>query len=146
MTFLLDKKSSQYVDQTAVTKYDIPLAVLMENAGRGVADVIVEQYEKYGDKKQDITFVLGVGNNGADGLVAARHLAEQNYNFKIYCCNDLSHASELFLKQKNILEKLHINICHIGDVIPQTFAVQLAQSAIVVDGKVIRNELIALGL
>ena len=47
----------------------IPGNILMENAGRAVADAIVARFS------QRRTLVLcGPGNNGGDGLVAARHL------------------------------------------------------------------------
>jgi hydroxyethylthiazole kinase-like uncharacterized protein yjeF len=47
--------------------------VLMENAGRGVADAIVE---RYGTGRRVAVF-CGLGNNGGDGFVAARHLADR---------------------------------------------------------------------
>ena len=49
----------------------------MENAGRGIADALVDVE---GDRFEEdpftgmVLFVCGVGNNGADGLVVARHL------------------------------------------------------------------------
>ncbi len=47
--------------------------VLMENAGRGVADAIVA---RYGTGRR-VAIVCGLGNNGGDGFVAARHLADR---------------------------------------------------------------------
>lgn len=46
--------------------------ILMENAGRGVADAIKSSLEVKGKK---IVIFCGLGNNGGDGFVAARHLA-----------------------------------------------------------------------
>ncbi|MGD0057599.1 MAG: NAD(P)H-hydrate dehydratase [Methanomassiliicoccales archaeon] len=51
-----------------------PTEVLMENAGRSVAEFIEENYGK-GNK---IGIVCGTGNNGGDGFVAARYLKEKN--------------------------------------------------------------------
>ena len=47
----------------------VPVLELMERAGTGIADVLIE---KYPDKR--FLFVCGNGNNGGDGFVAARHL------------------------------------------------------------------------
>ena len=43
----------------------------MENAGKAVADEVIRTY---GSRKWII--LVGKGNNGGDGLVAARHLVE----------------------------------------------------------------------
>lgn len=55
--------------------------LLMENAGRGVADYIKQ---KLGDLNQKrITVVAGLGNNGGDGFVCARHLAGYDANVTV---------------------------------------------------------------
>jgi NAD(P)H-hydrate epimerase len=47
--------------------------LLMENAGRGLSDIIVELRPAIEDAR--VVVVAGTGNNGGDGFVAARHLA-----------------------------------------------------------------------
>ena len=46
----------------------------MENAGKGVAEVIKD---KYSGEKRHVVIFAGHGNNGGDGLVAGRYLAEE---------------------------------------------------------------------
>jgi len=46
--------------------------LLMENAGKAVADYIAAKFEIVGKK---VVVVAGTGNNGGDGFVAARHMA-----------------------------------------------------------------------
>jgi len=48
--------------------------MLMENAGRGVADEISR---RYGSGKK-VAIFCGLGRNGGDGFVAARHLMDKN--------------------------------------------------------------------
>ena len=50
----------------------VPPITLMENAGTVLADVI----RKENPSGKRVLFICGTGNNGGDGLVAARHLAE----------------------------------------------------------------------
>lgn len=56
------------MDAATERDYGLPLAVLMENAGRAVADAAV----RMGGRR--ITLAVGHGNNGGDALVAARLL------------------------------------------------------------------------
>lgn len=59
-----------------------PVDVLMENAGRAVADAT---RDFLGDiKKQQVLLLIGGGNNGGDGLVAARYLKEWGAKVSVY--------------------------------------------------------------
>ena len=51
---------------------------LMENAGRAVADAAAAVPEG-----RRVVIVAGPGNNGGDGFVAARHLAERGYSVRV---------------------------------------------------------------
>ena len=53
-------------------KIGISKLLLMENAGAGLAKIIINRYNKKKIKK--ILIICGSGNNGGDGLVCARHL------------------------------------------------------------------------
>jgi NAD(P)H-hydrate epimerase len=48
---------------------------MMENAGHGIADFVVSRY-KHKLQSKTIVVVCGTGNNGGDGFVASRHLAD----------------------------------------------------------------------
>ena len=53
----------------------VQVETLMENAGYAVANVISREY----GKGKRIAVICGMGNNGGDGLVAAKYLRENNY-------------------------------------------------------------------
>ncbi len=66
-------------------KTGTPVSVLMENAGKAVAE---ETREYLGTiKKQHILCLIGAGNNGGDGLVAARYLHEWGAKVSVYLCS-----------------------------------------------------------
>jgi len=58
-------------DERSILDLGVPQATLMENAGRGAAQVIHRLYPA-----GDVVAVVGAGNNGGDALVALRTLAE----------------------------------------------------------------------
>ena len=69
------------LDQAAINEFGLPGPVLMENAGRQVADAVRKLTGEL--KGRVITVFAGKGNNGGDGLVAARHLINQGAEVKV---------------------------------------------------------------
>jgi hydroxyethylthiazole kinase-like uncharacterized protein yjeF len=63
-------------------KSGVTTEMLMENAGKAVAE---EASRMLGDiRQQQVLFLIGPGNNGGDGLVAARYLHEAGAKVFIY--------------------------------------------------------------
>src|SRR5208283_5499535 len=60
------------VDRRTADEFGVPLATLMENAGTAVARFCLRQYPA----ARRVVVLCGKGNNGGDGFVAARVLAE----------------------------------------------------------------------
>src|SRR2546428_3132636 len=54
--------------------FGVSILELMENAGKAVADAARSEFGATG---KNVLVLCGTGNNGGDGLVAARHLAEE---------------------------------------------------------------------
>ncbi|MDR0798018.1 MAG: NAD(P)H-hydrate dehydratase [Nitrososphaerota archaeon] len=72
--------------------YGISLLQLMENAGRNVAQEIQKRFSN----TKKVTFFCGLGGNGGDGFVAARHLLAQGYSVKVILAGkskDIQHPS-----------------------------------------------------
>ncbi|MBA7502401.1 NAD(P)H-hydrate epimerase [subsurface metagenome] len=67
------------IDKKAV-EFGIPRLLLMENAGGAVARTIMEKFN-HGLK---IIVFAGTGNNGGDGFVAARHLANKGAKVNVF--------------------------------------------------------------
>jgi NAD(P)H-hydrate epimerase len=68
------------IDRRAIEDYGLPGIVLMENAGRGAAELLHQIAPR-----ATVAIVCGKGNNAGDGFVIARHL------------ENLGHAARLLL-------------------------------------------------
>jgi hydroxyethylthiazole kinase-like uncharacterized protein yjeF len=76
----------QELDRKAIETYRIPGIVLMENAGRGAAEVISNFFPEIHKKK--VAIIAGKGNNGGDGFVIARYLLNQGIYVRVYLLTD----------------------------------------------------------
>lgn len=77
------------LDALATERFGLPVATLMENAGRAVAEETARFLESKLAKKigaAKIVVCCGRGANGGDGLVAARYLAEKGVKVRAYVC------------------------------------------------------------
>ena len=59
----------------------LPAPALMENAGRAFVDALADRWRLAGLRA---VVLCGPGNNGGDGLVAARHLAERGAKVSVF--------------------------------------------------------------
>ena len=69
---ILTGQQMRNVDRRAIERLGIPGIDLMQAAGRGVAEAFLEDHPDAAAR--GVLIVCGKGNNGGDGLVAARHL------------------------------------------------------------------------
>ncbi len=60
----------------------LPYAEMMENAGRGLAEIVNEI--AFDDEWEEVLGLVGPGNNGGDTLVALTHLAEEGWHARAY--------------------------------------------------------------
>jgi hydroxyethylthiazole kinase-like uncharacterized protein yjeF len=72
----------QEMDRQTIETHGIPGLELMEKAGRGATRVLLDQF---GDHlKAGVGIICGKGNNGGDGFVIARCLAEKGIDVSVY--------------------------------------------------------------
>nr|CAG4646481.1 EOG090X0AXR [Macrothrix elegans] len=76
----LSQKEASKLDEELVNEYKFDILQLMELAGLSCASAIAEAFPD----SEDVLIIVGPGNNGADGLVCARHLKVFGYSPKIY--------------------------------------------------------------
>ncbi len=85
---LMSRDESRAFDKWAINELGVPGVVLMENAGRGCAELIAGKLAK--TEKPKVCIFCGTGNNGGDGFVIARHLLNRQCDVVVAICGDRS--------------------------------------------------------
>lgn len=117
------------LDQTAIRDYSIPSLLLMENAGRSVSDVISREY-----KPCKVLIFIGKGNNGGDGFVVARHLANRGFSVQIVLLAPLAQLTADSRTNFQIVRKMGISVVLVSAATPEEEWLGYCQNAeLVVD-------------
>ena len=114
--------------ETNAEYFGISLLQLMENAGRNIAQEVISRFPK--EKK--IVVFCGLGGNGGDGFVAARHLLAAGYNVSVVLAGksrDISH--EPAMKNWVALQSLQVEIPLLE--VTDSCAVPMVDADVVVD-------------
>ncbi len=101
------------LDFNAINKTGIPSIVLMENASRGSAHIIRENFPV--EKFPSIIVLTGPGNNGGDGIATGRILAQWGYNPHFLLLSDPGKLSGDPLINFNIINELKLKWTLIPD-------------------------------
>ena len=84
LRYVLTAGEAKELDEHAIQTVGFPGLVLMEKAAMTLASVLMERE----DRRSGFLFVCGTGNNGGDGLAAARLLIQQGYRAAILLVGD----------------------------------------------------------
>ncbi len=114
MRYIVSGGQMKEIDRYTIHEIGIPSMVLMERAAMAVADEI-EQRAGYSDV---IWAVCGTGNNGADGVAAARMLHVKGYSVSVILAGERDRGSREFQEQLAIADKLGVEIALYDDYIP----------------------------
>src|SRR5687767_4218497 len=79
-TFWLSRDEVRDLDRRAIEEFGLPGVVLMENAGRGAAELLVS----LNPDRKPVVVLCGPGNNGGDGFVIARHLDNRGWPVRVW--------------------------------------------------------------
>jgi NAD(P)H-hydrate epimerase len=85
---LMSRDEVRTFDAWAINELGVPGIVLMENAGRSCAQFIIETLSKI--KKPKVCIFCGIGNNGGDGFVIARHLMNAGFAVTVVVCGSIA--------------------------------------------------------
>jgi NAD(P)H-hydrate epimerase len=105
----LTRQQSRQIDTLAVQQFGLPGIVLMENAGRGVADVLCDL-----GAASPVAICCGKGNNAGDGFVIARHLDLRGIVVRVLLWSEVDELRGDALANFLVLEKSGVAIERFG--------------------------------
>lgn len=88
MTKLLTSELMRAVELVAIQSGQVTGLELMERAGQGVVDAVLEEWPDLGQGGHRAVVLCGPGNNGGDGFVVARLLKERGWQVEVYLYGD----------------------------------------------------------
>jgi len=107
---LVDAATIRSIDEDAIKIYGMDDLVLMENAGRGTAEIILRELS---DKTSNIAVISGKGNNGGDGYVVARYLANYGLKVTLFILTELNDIKGAALQNLNIWRNMGGDVAYI---------------------------------
>ncbi len=126
----ITREQARQVDERAVREFGMSSLVLMENAGRQLADKLLEL-----GARGPVVICCGTGNNGGDGFVLARHLDLRGVGVRVLVWGPRTKMSHDAAVNFSILEKSGVPIdCFEASHDSGILASRLFGAAWIVDG------------
>jgi len=119
------------LDRRAIEDLGIPSLVLMENAGRSTYQVLRQEFPELSG---EVAVLAGRGNNGGDGLVVARYLANEGLPVVVFLLGEKRLLKGDARVNLQILSHLPVEVVEIlEDSALNPLFHRLARAALVVD-------------
>ncbi len=123
MAIVLSRDQVRRIDDLAINDYNVAGIVLMENAGRGAAEIIDRAYGPHGSA----FIACGTGNNGGDGFVIARHLHNTGWSVRVMIAGDASKLSPDAATNNRIIHAMGLQPIIAADAESQRRAMESAR-------------------
>lgn len=111
--YIVTANEMQQMDRKTIKSFGVPGRILMENAGREAVRIFLKTFDGLSGKKVGI--MAGRGNNGGDGFVMARYLAQKNISVTVYLLSASSRLTGDAAANFRLLAPLHIPVYELSD-------------------------------
>ena len=110
---VLDTAQMREADRRTIEEIGIPSIVLMENAGRRVADVMASAFDDLA--ACSVAVLCGRGSNGGDGFVAARALRQRGAEVTVFLLGRTADVRGDARTNLDALGRLDITVAEVPD-------------------------------
>lgn len=105
MRQIVNGQQMKELDDETIHSYGVPSLVLMERASLAVVEELKKEFDT-----ERILVICGSGNNGADGMAAARILHLEGYRVDLYLAGKMESFTQEAKIQWNIAENYGISV------------------------------------
>src|SRR5438552_4401505 len=110
---VLNAAQMREADRRTIEEIGIPSLVLMENAGRQVVAAMEAMHSDLLERR--VAVLCGRGNNGGDGFVVARTLAQRGVDVSVFLLGSVADVRGDARTNLEILGRLGITVVEVGD-------------------------------
>lgn len=103
------------VDRLALERYGLPGVVLMENAGRNAAERVAAVAASRAKDLRRAVILCGPGNNGGDGFVVARHLANSGFDVTVACSHPAAQQRGDSAWARDVVARMRLDMRDLAD-------------------------------
>lgn len=128
MTELLTAAQMRAIEQAAMKSGEVTGLALMEGAGRGVVEAVLEEWPAMALTSHKAVVLCGPGNNGGDGFVVARLLKERGWEVEVFLYGDEEKLPvdakancERWLEMGEVKQLAKISFDNVSDFSPDLF-------------------------
>lgn len=111
--YILTAQEMREMDRRTIESFGLPGRILMENAGRGAADALLERFGPLCGG--GVAVMAGRGNNGGDGFVIARCLCQKKIPVTVYLAAKAGDVRGDAAANLALLEKIGVEVVEIPD-------------------------------
>ena len=111
---LVSSKQMREIDGKIISDFNIPGEVLMDMAGRGVAEIVRSLADLTGRHGASVRLFAGHGNNGGDAYVAARYLKGWGFNVQVLQAGAVASVKGDALKHLELMQSADVEICELA--------------------------------
>lgn len=124
---VLTRDQVRNCDRIAIERFHVPGIVLMENAGSAAARWINGELARRSGRR--VCILAGPGNNGGDGFVVARHLANDGVDVQILLFTPAEKIKGDAAANFAIIHAMQITLCELGNSTPNQVAAAIRDRA-----------------
>jgi NAD(P)H-hydrate epimerase len=119
------------LDRRTIEDLGVPSLVLMENAGRSTYQILRREFPELSGS---VAVLAGRGNNGGDGFVVARYLANDGFPVTVFLLADPDQVQGDALVNLKILEEMQVTVEEVvGEDQLSSVVHRLSRSGLIVD-------------